>query len=611
MPGSRRHWLHQDHQCSFLPLSYGTPRIYGSQHCRAEPHQRHPVSRPPPDTITGARPPFARTRAAPTAAPGTSSPTAVQAGIPSPTPDPVADCALRTSIFYTYVKINGQVCKLIVDSGSCVNAVSNTMIPRLGLATHPHPTPYDVSWINTTSLPVRLQSRVPLRISTYDDIVLYDVIPMKIGSIILGRPWLYDHDVQLAGRANTCSFMHRVRRVIWVPYTARPTARRLPPPRVGLMVVRGPEFQRSIRDELADTPVCFALALDVPTGADPPTPSPEAEPILAEFGDVFPEDLPDELPLMRHIQHAIDLVPGASLPNLPHYRMEPARYEELWRQVQELLAKGLIQESLSPCAVPALLAPKNDGTWRMCCDSRAINKITVKYRFLIPRLQDLFDMMAGSTVFSKIDLRSGYHQVRIRPGDEWKTAFKIKDGLYEWRVMPFGLSNAPSTFQRLMNEVLRPFIGKFIVVYFDDILIYIRGREDHQHHLRQVCDALRREKLYAHPKKCYFFTTEVSFLGFIVSAQGVSADPEKVRAISSWPRPSTIHDVRSFIGLATFYRRFVQNFSSVTAPITDCLKLEPLQWTEAAEKAFDRLKALMTQAPVLRLPDFSKVFEVA
>ena len=176
--------------------------------------------------------------------------------------------------------------------------------------------------------------------------------------------------------------------------------------------------------------------------------------------------------------------------------------------------------------------------------------------------------------------------------------------------MPFGLSNAPSTFQRLMNEVLRPFSGKFVVVYFDDILIYSHGREDHQHHLRQVCNALRREKLYAHQKKCYFFTTEVSFLGFIMSAQGVSADPEKVRAISSWPRPSTIHEVRSFIGLATFYCRFVQNFSSVTAPITDCLKLEKLQWTEAAKQAFNRLKALMTQAPVLRLPDFSKVFEV-
>ena len=177
--------------------------------------------------------------------------------------------------------------------------------------------------------------------------------------------------------------------------------------------------------------------------------------------------------------------------------------------------------------------------------------------------------------------------------------------------MMFSLSNVPSTFQRLMNEVLRPFIGKFVVVYFDDIIIYSRGREDHLHNLRHVCDALRREKLYAHPKKCYFFTTEVSFLGFIVSAHGVSADAEKVRAISSWPQPFTIHDIRSFIGLATFYRQLIQNVSSVTPPITDCLKLETFQWTEAAEQAFDRLKALMTQAPVLRLPDFSKVFEVA
>ena len=192
-------------------------------------------------------------------------------------------------------------------------------------------------------------------------------------------------------------------------------------------------------------------------------------------------------------------------------------------------------------------------------------------------------MLTGATIFSKIDLRSGYHQVRIRRGDEWKTTFKIKEGLYEWKVMPFGLSNAPSPFQRLMNEVLRPFISKFVVVYFDDILVYSGTQDSHHQHLRQVLKALRQEKLYAHPKKCSFFTSKVTFLSFIVSEQGVSADPEKVCAIVTWPRLGNMHDIRSFIGLATFYRRFIRDFSSVTAPLTDFHKKESFLWIEPAD----------------------------
>ncbi|GKA96872.1 RNA-directed DNA polymerase [Tanacetum coccineum] len=265
---------------------------------------------------------------------------------------------------------------------------------------------------------------------------------------------------------------------------------------------------------------------------------------------------------------------------------------------------------MSPCAVPALLVSKHGGTFRMCIDSRVVNKITIKYRFPISRLNDLLDQLHGSTIFSKIDLRSGYHQIRMRPGDEWKIAFKTRDGLYEWMVMPFGLSNAPSTFMRLMNQVFKPFIGHFVVVYFDDILIYSRSLEQHLSHLRQIFSILRAEKLYANGKKCRFLVIVVTFLGYIVTGSGIKIDPAKVGAIISWPTPSTIHDILSFHGLASFYQRFIWNFSSIIMPLTECLKGGRFTWTSEAAKAFDILKVKVTEAPVLALPNFDEVFQV-
>ncbi|KAK1602141.1 hypothetical protein QYE76_017184 [Lolium multiflorum] len=332
---------------------------------------------------------------------------------------------------------------------------------------------------------------------------------------------------------------------------------------------------------------------------------------MTEFGDVFPEEVPAGLPPLRGIEHQIDLIPGASLPNRAPYRTNPEETKEIQKQVQALLDKGYIRISLSPCAVPVILVPKKDGTWRMCVDCRAINNITIRYRHPIPRLEDMLDELSGAAVFSKIDLRSGYHQIRMKEGDEWKTAFKTKFGLYEWLVMPFGLTNAPSTFMRLMNHVLREFIGKFVVVYFDDILIYSRNESDHTIHIRHVLQVLRDNKLYGNLEKCTFCKDKVIFLGYVVSQHGVEVDESKIEAIQNWPTPMNVSQIRSFHGLAGFYRRFVPNFSTIAAPLNDLTKKGVVfEWGAAQDHAFDELKRLLTSAPLLALPDFNKQFEI-
>ena len=222
----------------------------------------------------------------------------------------------------------------------------------------------------------------------------------------------------------------------------------------------------------------------------------------------------------------------------------------------------------------------------MSTDSRALNKITVRYRFPMPRLDDLLDQLSGSAIFSKIDLKSGYHQIRIRPCDEWKTALKTREGLFEWMVMPFGLFDAPSTFMRVMNQIFRLYIGKFVAVYFDDILIYSASTEEHIQHLRKVLTILRQEQFYAAMKKCVFTTPSVLFLGYVVSKEGIQVDQSKVATIKNWPQPKTITEVRSFHGLASFYRRFIPHFSSVMAHVTDCMKGKQFSWTKVGRICF-------------------------
>jgi hypothetical protein len=318
----------------------------------------------------------------------------------------------------------------------------------------------------------------------------------------------------------------------------------------------------------------------------------EVQELLEEFADIIVDELPHSLPPMRSVSHHIDLIPGASFPNKAAYRLTSQENEEVKRQVQDLMDKGLVRESLSPCAIPTVLSPKKDGVWRMCTNSRVINKITIKYRFPLPRMDDLMDCLSGANYFSKIDLKRSYHQIRMREGDEWKTVFKTNEGLYEWLVMPFGLTNASSTFMRLMNEVLREFIGKFVIVYLDDILIYRKSEAEHLKHLAIVMRKLQQEKLLINMKNSSFMKTELIYLGFVISANELRMDPDKVEVIKNWPSLRNVFEVRSFHGLASFYWKFIRNFSGISAAMMDTMKKrhKTFHWTAKAEKSFNLLK---------------------
>ncbi|XP_048448087.1 uncharacterized protein LOC103926898 [Pyrus x bretschneideri] len=297
--------------------------------------------------------------------------------------------------------------------------------------------------------------------------------------------------------------------------------------------------------------------------------------------------------------------------SLTPYRMAPAELRELKVQLQELVDKGFIQPSTSPWGAPVLFVRKKDGTLRLCIDYRQLNRVTIKNRYPLPRIDDLFDQLRGACVFSKIDLRSGYYQLKINRNDVPKTAFRTRYGHYEFLVMPFGLTNAPAAFMDLMNRVFQPYLDRFVIVFIDDILVYSKSKAEHVRHLTLVLKRLREHQLYAKFSKCQFWLNQVAFLGHVISAQGVLVDPQKVAAVENWEQPRTVTEVRSFLGLAGYYRRFVKDFSVIALPLTRLTRKDvKFEWDDRCEQSFQQLKRCLTQAPVLALPDDNGDFEV-
>jgi hypothetical protein len=326
--------------------------------------------------------------------------------------------------------------------------------------------------------------------------------------------------------------------------------------------------------------------------------------LLAEFADVFPVDLPAGLPPPRDVDHRIDLIPGSAPPFRPTYKMSPLELDELNKQLTELISKEFIQPSKSPFGAPVLFVKKKDGSTRMCIDYRALNKITIKNKYPLPRVEELFDRLLGAKYFSKLDLRSGYHQVRIEPDDIPKTAFRTRYGHYEFKVLPFGLTNAPATFMQMMHQLFRDYLDNFVVIFLDDILIYSKTEAEHMEHIKLVLQRLRDSKLFAKQSKCEFFVKQISFLGHVLDANGLSMDKSKVEAVQLWPVPESSKAIREFLGLAGYYRRFIKDFSKIARPLSDLLQQnKTFNWSQSQQQAFGELKKALVEAPILIHPD--------
>ncbi|KAJ9511737.1 hypothetical protein QJQ45_022601 [Haematococcus lacustris] len=529
--------------------------------------------------------------------------------------------------------LNEHPARVLCDTGATHSFVSASFVAAHVVPVHMLKHMQEWHAANNTVLSCSQFVKAELRLPGVTVPCQLNVMPSLLPDfdVLLGNDWLNEHEAVMSYQDKTLSLACDKSEPVVLPC---PSAGVLGP---GQSAVSNPAsfLVNALRTKppLASAKVAArwlrkggtgVLALIIVDNSSTPDPAP-AEPdlppgvsqalnaLLDEYADVFAPIT--SLPPERPVGHAIPLVPDARPSVVPQYRMSQDEHAELKKQVQDLLAKGMIEPSSSPFAAPILFVKKKSGELRMCLDYRQLNKITIRDQYPLPRIDDLFDKLSGCTVFSSLDLQAGYNQIRITPEDVPKTAFRTPDGHYQFKVLSFGLCNAPATFQRVMNDAFAPVLNQCALVYLDDILVMSKSVDEHLKHLRKVFDLLRLNKLFAKQSKCEFMRTTLKFLGHVIFAGAIAVDPEKIKSISSWPVPQSLQQLQSFLGAANFVRKFVHNFSVLAAPLTDlCGKAGDSflwhNWPADELKAFASLKAAVAQVPMLRLPDHTQPFQV-
>ncbi|XP_045809999.1 uncharacterized protein LOC123904368 [Trifolium pratense] len=494
--------------------------------------------------------------------------------------------------------------QILIDSGSTHNFIKPTLVEKLGLAITPCPRFRVATGCGTFLVCQHCCKATSLLLQGIQFSVDLFVLAIEGPDVVLGFPWL-----QSLGKVSH-DYSALTMEFLWqgepITLCGDPTLASQSVSLHQLQAMVQTDAVAGIFTLTASKPDC--ISLPTPT-TDPVFPSnlpPTVTDILHKFEKIF--STPTGLPPHRTVDHRIHLIEGTKPINVRPYRYPHFQKSEMEKLIREMLDQGIIIPSHSPFSSPVLLVRKKDGTWRFCVDYRALNTATVKDKFPIPTIDELLDEFGGAKVFTKLDLRAGYHQIRVHSRDTYKTAFRTHEGHFEFLVMPFGLTNAPSTFQATMNQLFSQYLRRFVIVFFDDILIYSSSIGDHLVHLELVLQCLLTNCFYVKLSKCLFCQEAIEYLGHIVSSQGVQADPAKLDVMVQWPIPTNVKQLRGFLGLTGYYRRFIANYASIAAPLTDLLRHDSFCWSPIASSAFAALKQAMISAPILCLPDFAKEF---